>query len=517
MLPDMRCFSALAVSAVVLAPLPAVAQLDGEGANALADADQARQQQNGSFGATVGFGQVGEDIYITPIIRFNFEQEMYGFGLQVPLRLRIVDRDPKEMRSGYDDIVRKEDWDEVQDFLRVLRFVYVGRRDKKGLFYVRLGELSGLTLGYGTVMHRYYNTLDINRWHTGLNAAVNFDIQTGGKPGTAELSSGTSTVTAEGELGPDAPRLREPARTTMGVEVMMSDVLDPYVAGFRFRARPLSLALGNGFWDRVETGFTLMGDWRAPLTLEMDANGVVVDPDKQTPNVAERRPLMVAGIDVGVDLLTGSFLSITPYTALNKMSQVDSGWGLHAGVLWGANIPLLIDTLTIQLRTEYQRVSHDYRGPYFNSLYEIERFQLLASAGGGPQTKLGFLRTQSSPPKNGVFLELLAGLPNWVYVGGEYLDYDGGEADGILRLSLNVPALEFVRFSAFYYRINIQNSADLFEIDDRSAIVAQAVVPVPGVPFLTAQGRWWRVWRPGPNGYESVDDWSVGAGFEVAF
>ncbi len=116
--------------------------------------------------------------------------------------------------------------------------------------------------------------------------------------------------------------------------------------------------------------------------------------------------------------------------------------------------------------------------------------------------------------RNGVFLELLAGLPEWVFIGGEYQDYDGVSDDGTLRLSLEVPALDIVKFSAFYYRVNIAGADDFFELDDKSAVVAQAVVPL--YSFLSINLRWWRVWQADPSGndgYKSVDVWSISAGF----
>ena len=117
--------------------------------------------------------------------------------------------------------------------------------------------------------------------------------------------------------------------------------------------------------------------------------------------------------------------------------------------------------------------------------------------------------------RNGVFFELLAGLPSFVFIGGEFVDYDGGLDDGTLRLSLEVPALEYVKFSAFYYRVGIGGSNDLFKLDDRSAIVAAASIPIYYIFSLNL--RWWRVWQSDPTTGEfaSVDDWSAGVGFSI--
>lgn len=471
-------FGSVAFVLVMASSTAALGQISGEQATTLADAERSNLPPD-TLGGELSFGKLGEDLFVTLALRLTFEREDWGVGLQLPLRFRI---DRGEDDTGDYGGLRKEDWDQVSDFLRVLRFVYVGQRDKRGPYYVRGGELSQLGIGYGTIMYRYHNGLDAARFHAGLHAAVNIDAY--------------------------------------GGEVMIGDVLAPYLAGLRFTAKPFQVAWGEGWWEMFVAGATLMTDSRAPFQLETNGGVVVTDEDR-VPVVTRERALVIAGLDVGAEVLRTPILAITPYTALNKMSVVDNGWGWHAGVLWQFALPLLIDTLSIDLRTEYQRVSGDYRGPYFNTAYEIERYQVLASDGGTVTPKLRALcgpaldcELGTPGAKNGVFFDLRAGLPNWIFVGGEYLNYDGGGADGSLRLFVEVPALEFVQLSAFYYRVNITGTDDLFAIDDRSAIVAQAAIPIAWV--FTAQLRWWRIWQAGEEGYESVDDWSIGLGASIA-
>lgn len=498
----MRNAPLLATTLFTLAAMspPAHAQLSGDQVVSAADAAGIGKGPESSFSGFLSAGQIGEDVFMNLNLRLSFDQENWGVGFQAPLRLRLIDNDPQD-----GDVLRMEDWDEWQDFLKFIRYVYIGRRDKTGPFYVRIGELSNLSIGHGTIVYRYNNSLDIDRWRIGTNVAVNIG--------------------------------------DFGAEVVVSDVgrlgSNAIMAGYRLSVRPLSLLFGGAEVDpetgepaeesstgydplsRFVIGHTLMVDPTAPYTLETrevtDTNGnlrtVVVTNDQNLPNVTAERAFAVVGIDFGYELLRGEPLSITPYIDINKMTEMDSGWGLHMGVLWGLRVPAVIDTLTVDLRTEYRRVSGDYLGPYFNTTYDIERY--VANPGGAlPLTKL-FAVSQGDTGRNGVFFDLLAGFPNFVYIGGEFIDYDGGQNDGQLRLSLEVPALEFVRFSAFYYRINIGGLSDMFALDDRSSILGQVAVPI-GVFSLV--GRWWRVWRgTGEGGYESVDDWSVGVGINLTF
>lgn len=499
----MRSSTALigtALFSLLVAADEARAQLTGDQVVSAADAAAIGKGPQNSFSGFVTAGKIGEDVFMNLNLRLSFDMESWGVGFQAPVRLRLIDNDPQN-----DGFLRLEDWDEWQDFLKFLRYVYIGKRDKTGPFYIRVGELSNLSIGHGTIVYRYNNSLDIDRWRVGTNVAVNVG------------DFGAEAVVSDvGRLGSNA-----------------------IMAGYRLSVRPLSLFLGgpetnpetgeaeeesSGGYDplsRFVVGHTLMVDPTAPLTLETrqvtNADGtvstVVVTNDENLPTVTAERALAIVGLDFGYELLRGEPLSITPYLDINKITEVDSGWGLHLGVLWGLRVPAVIDTLTVDLRTEYRRVSGDYVGPYFNTTYDIERY--VANPGAGvPLTKLGAVSLGASG-KNGVFFDLLAGFPNFIYIGGEFIDYDGGIDDGQLRLSLEVPALEFVQFSAFYYRINIGGLSDMFALDDRSSILAQVSVPI-GVFSLV--GRWWRVWRGTEGGgYEAIDDWSVGAGINLSF
>ncbi|MCC7383087.1 MAG: hypothetical protein IT384_14710 [Deltaproteobacteria bacterium] len=459
-----------------------------------------------SIGGEVMFGKIGEDVFARTLLRFNYDAENWGIGLGIPLSIRLVDNDPKNGK-----LLRIEDWDEPSDFFRLVRYVYVGDPSKTGPFYIRLGELAGLSMGHGTVIHRYYNGFDLNRYRLGTNVALNVGA--------------------------------------FGVDAVIGDLVrptDPTVVGFRFQVKPLMLVdlgesapastgaaspdappgegaptpapapsetqEGDGLYgaiaDRLHVGFTLLVDPTAPLELRTSGAQVLLD-DQENPQIARERALVVTGVDVGYDLLRG-LIRVTPYIDLNKITYVDSGWGFHAGVLWGLRIPAVIDTFTVDLRTEYRRVSGDYVSPYFNSTYEVERFE---APPGSRTPKLGSLVAQAGQPgKNGAVFDLVLGFPSFAYIGGEYINYDSAIPDGSIRLSLEVPALEVVELSAFYYRINIDGFSDMFALDDRSAIVAEARIPL--YTFFSLNLRWWRVWRPEQTGsYEAVDDWSVGFGF----
>jgi hypothetical protein len=480
-----------ATSLCLLLETAAWAQVTGEQAVAAAQASKMQLPPDSLAGELV-FRRIAEDYFVSLAMRINFDREDWGVGFQLPLNFRIIDNDPKESPPDYLGALhlRREDWNDWGKFLRLVRYVYLGQADKKGPFYVRVGELDALTVGHGTIMYRYFNNLwDVSNWHTGINAAVNIGA--------------------------------------FGGEAMLNDVAHPYIAGMRFTVRPLELAIGEGWlWDKLVLGTTVMTDWKAPTSLQLNDAGLIVADALNQPAVASERRLVIAGLDSGIEVFSNELISITPYADLNKMVNVaQHGWGFHTGILWQLHFPVVIDTLTLDARTEYRRVSGDYIGPYFDSTYEIDRYQATnvgtsAQGVGMPammatlgQPKLATL-LDGGASRNGMFFSLLAGLPQFVFVGGDYTAYDGNRNDGTLRLMLDVPALTIFKFSAFYYRVNISGLSDLFSYkDNRSAIVATASIPIYG--FLSLNVRWWRLWQLQPDGYHSVDDWSVGVGFNL--
>lgn len=541
---------------------PALAQQITPG-EALGGADRAQQatEKLGTLSGAATFGRIDEDWYLTFQLRLAIDQPNWGIGLGVPLRLRVYDAEPEDASAL---VVRAEDWDEVSDYFKILRYVYLGNPDKSGPYYLRLGELTGVTLGHGTIVNRFHNGLDMNRFRLGGDFYVRVGPYSGelvigdmSRPKDTVLTGVRFTVRplvlAQYHGITDAPALVAAAPVAAGASVtepgaprtaMAATASTSLAAVAGHAPTPAAAPASDEPYDhdswaaRLVTGLSIITDPTAPRSLACTPKaGAMIanarspcDPAFYTVDVEDAHPvprndevLGMVGVDVAYELMRGTPLAITPYLDINNLLNVENGWGFHLGVLWNVRLPMVIDTFTIDLRTEYRRVSGDYVGPYFDSTYALERFE---SPAGSGLTKLQGLRTpvrradgsvfdpRRAPAKNGLFFDVLAGFPNYVFIGGEYIDYDGGIDDGTLRLSLQIPALEFVQLNAFYLRTRIADFGDLFALDDRSAIVAEVVVPVYGV--LNVQARWWRLWRAGEDGnYTSVDDYSVGVGVSL--
>jgi hypothetical protein len=83
--------------------------------------------------------------------------EEFEFELGAPLRLRMLDQEPKQAELDYGGRLRREDWDEASDFGQILRHLRVGSGST--LFLLRAGNLGPWSVGSGLLVNRYYGRL----------------------------------------------------------------------------------------------------------------------------------------------------------------------------------------------------------------------------------------------------------------------------------------------------------------------------------------------------------------------
>src|SRR5690606_24695767 len=95
------------------------------------------------------------------------DDQRWRIAPRIPLRIRLIDDAPET-----DDVIRTEDWDEVSDWARLAGYVQYGRFGEP--YVVRYGELDGVTIGHGSLVNRYYNTIDIDHYQGGVFASLDF-------------------------------------------------------------------------------------------------------------------------------------------------------------------------------------------------------------------------------------------------------------------------------------------------------------------------------------------------------
>jgi hypothetical protein len=423
----------------------------------------AEKEGKNSAGAGLGFGKIGDDYFLQLVPRLDLNFGKVGLGINVPLQLEV-----------YDDLgrFRREDWNEISDFLRVIRYVRYGHKRSDDLLYVRVGEIAA-ELGHGTIMTRYLNNVDVDTFRLGSQ----LDVYT--------KWGGVETVVSDyGTWAGNSP--------------------ESMLMGARLYVKPYAFVDPDAYLNMFAVGLSAVSDLNAPRRLEGDLD------DKGNFEVATAAPLTVYGVDLEAQVLRTDMVKLTPYTDLNFISN--AGWGWHLGTLFEFRFPIGFE-LTIPVRLEYRRFASDYIPAYFSTFYEIERYAFVPAGRLAPPKAAVVSAAADDEGINGYYGDLAFSFAGMFQIGAVYEDYDG--ADPNLAAFLAVPALEVIQFKAYYTRTGIRGWGDIFALDNRSLLVAEARYEV--VTFIYLVGRFTRHWVPRASGegFESTDDFNVGV--EAAF
>ncbi|RME19832.1 MAG: hypothetical protein D6806_17585 [Deltaproteobacteria bacterium] len=459
-------YAALAVGLLVASPAAA------QDAESMKQAAKAAMAQTGSMNGDVNFGMIDDDLFMTLNLGFSMDLGTIGFGVRVPLRLRLMDSDPQD--EEYGSVLRREDWDEWTDYLKVIRYFRYGH--KGDTFHLVVGELWGASLGHGTIVGNYYNNVDLDHFKVGLQIDIDTDYG--------------------------------------GAETMMNNLFQPTLFGGRAYVRPWSFVDPDSYLNNFAVGFTTVSDVTAPYAVAAQSA------DGGYPEVTEEKATTIIGGDIEFRVLNLSWLNLTPYMDLNGI--VGAGIGYHAGILSVFHLPASIN---LTARIEYRYMNPDYIPAYFDSYYEIQKFAYPykdESTGTEQQApKRAVLERLGDKNLNGYWAELVFKFADLFILGASYDDYDG-PYNSNLRIYLDIPALEVIQFGAYYYRHNYEGAADAFKFDEKSLFLVEARYQFTSFLYVVAQ--YWRIWQldndPASGSYGSyvpVDDWSVGLGASYTF
>jgi len=415
-------------------------------------------------------GKFGEDYFLNVAVGTAFTFGKISFGVQAPLKIRVIDEKPED-----EHWYREEDWDEVSDWTKIMRYFQYGA--PKDPFYLRAGELVAATIGHGTIVNRYYNTLELDTYHTGLWTNVN--IEDG------------------------------------GVEFMTNDVMRWNLVATRGYLRPFNLALEepDPLLTKLATGVTFAADFTAP--------DLTVSGGSSQPVLVESAPWLL-GFDAEYEAVRSETYSLTPYMDFNISHVGTTGAGYHAGVL----NELAALSSSFLLRLEYRLVSARYGVGYFNSLYDIERKSFLplpqdGPGGPGAVPKYTYVHTADGlEARHGAYGELFANVLGLVGVGGIYEDYQGAD-NASVTLRGDLPAIAGVKLSAYYTRRNFDDLSGVFDLKD-AFLVGEGRVQLSGPFFLYGlYASTWREVDPKPPAVQPElkreSSSQVGAGVAFAF
>ncbi len=364
--------------------------------------------------------------------------------------------------------LRKENFNEFSDYASIIRYIRYGK--ERDPFYAKLGALDYSTIGHGTIIGAYNNSPSFDTRKIGLQLNFNGD--------------------------------------NYGVQALYGNFGQAGVAGVRPYVHPLkftSLAdvpIIGGF----EVGATYAGDFDkyAKVTgvtfypAPPYPTGVVFpdsssgQPTNSVPYSAQTNgALSIFGFDMGFPIVRGDFASLVLYADYVKI--VDFGEGAATGLMLNIDgIPLL----SIAAKLERRFDGEHYLPTYFNSLYEIERFNTSTFSA---KSRL----LADAIPSNGTYGDLLVRVLNMFDIFGSYQKLDKINHSGILHLFTDIaPKDAPVVARAGYDKTNIIDLTDLVTTDDRSFLYAE--LGYKPYPFLIVSTVYMWTYTPIRNGGDVV-------------
>jgi hypothetical protein len=381
------------------------------------------KENEGFLGGGLGVTWIDNKPFYT--FRFFPELAFANFGVGLDLRLEF----------DADGNVRTGTFNTFEDYLNIIRYVRYGY--KKDPVYVRLGALDYSTLGHGSIMYLYNNS-------------PSFDVRRVGLAFDLDFSS-------------------------FGFESVYSNFGKAGVTGFRGYVRPFqftSLAplpiIGS-----LEVGATVAADFNESAGYV--AGTFNAAQDKFVPNAnGDLGSTSIIGFDLGLPVLRASILNIDLYFDYAKIIDFGSGTAL-GGILNFHGLGLVEITAKMERRFN----GDNYIPAFFNSLYEIERFNF-DPATNQVQSKIKYA-SLGLKQGNGWHGELFVNVLGMFNVLGSYQRLDEAPNSGILHLETNILPEEMPYVArAGYDKDGIGGESAIFKLDDRSHLFAEfGYKPIP--------------------------------------
>ena len=224
------------------------------GSQNFADPSQLFTGTPGAF-IGVGIGRIDKDTYVSTVINTELALGPMAVGLGVPLNLLAINDDSTGTRDSktYQHVLRRSDWNQPQDYLKFVRFVRYGH--KRDPVYLLAGQLWGSSLGHGTLVNRYSNSLNLDQRKFGIAFDFNADY--------------------------------------FGVETLIDNVAGVGIIGGRAYVRPFAEVPGL---SGLAVGVTVVADPTAPLV--PFASTPVIPADANGNPMVPQRAFAAGGVDI---------------------------------------------------------------------------------------------------------------------------------------------------------------------------------------------------------------------------
>jgi hypothetical protein len=379
---------------------------------------------NGTFTGGCGLnwidGKLFYAFHLTPEISFD----NWGAGLDLTVNF--------DQRG----IFRKNDYSQFSDYLSIIRYVRYGQENDP--LFVRIGALDYYTLGHGSIINNYINSPTYDARKIGMAAKVDF-----GKFGLESIYSSFLQAGLFGVRGYYRPFQFTPEANIPIIGGL--EIGGTFATDFNDKAGTIS-----GRYDRISRMFISNID---------DGS------------------MKIVGLDVGAPLFNAGLLGVSFYTDYSKI--INFGSGIASGLKFDINA---VGDIRGYAKLERRFNFGKYLPSYFNSLYEIQRFQL--DTVSGSFTGKALTLDSLTNPGNGYFMELGFSVARLFYISGSYQGLDKDPKSGVFHIGSELNPEDgnlFVKVG--YDKININSESDLFKLDNRSYLYAECGYKL--TPYIT--------------------------------
>ncbi|MDZ4726641.1 MAG: hypothetical protein SH817_10820 [Leptospira sp.] len=431
--------------------------------------------------------------YVSPNFTYNHGSK-FGYSFSLPLNILLLDREPLKdgAKSGQ---IRDIDYNSRADYFRLLNYISYGTYNQqvpgKITYSAYAGKVIDGYIGHGTIVNKYqsssrydaYNpsvVADFNSDYGGVqyfsNAVSTFDVNVARvyiKPLAigrkvfsffSDQTGGVYFLNIRGNVLDDAGR--KSVEEELGEDSKNKEKKEKEIRPINKDSR-MEIADNDPWYNRLTLGYTNAWDKAAPVTLSYNTNGSpVTQTNLDNPKTTEVTRVSIEGFDLEYRLLNLPFLEFTPYLDYNRIKTLDNSSGTH----YGSMMRLGTKDLNIIFKPEFRQMTGNYTPMYFDSFYEIERFQSFPT-GAPMRPKYEQLQNQPNTTVRGYYHTLYI---NFFHLGFEFAveDYGGKDKKRVFAAAY-IPLGSSFQLSFFYTRKGYDGQGKAFEIDENAQGAAE--------------------------------------------
>ena len=361
------------------------------------------------------------------------------FGIHAPLNVRLVSTDINN--NDHSIRFRTEDWDEWQDYLKILRYFQIGTSEDN--LYFSVGSNFAQTIGHGAILKRYIPNHD----------------------------STFSTISAKLNWYFDYA----------GFEALLGDVARGNIFGGLVFIKPFS-AIGNYHARSVSFGYSFVADRNAPTRLgyeryaDYNADDFLAGKDDRIPRISvdsKGRPIIeedeflyMQGIDFELKLYKNEKVDLKVFTDYSWFKKDFTKGGFTFGFLGRFNLDQN-NQHAIRIQLEGRAHEDSYIPSFFDTFYDIERIEMMTNIYGAKnfqpdgRSKYWHLMNDKQDTNfvGSFYGELSYSFRTWISLS---VGYEKLKESSSLFAHLELPDLWIVKMMLSYYKRGFGSASELF-------------------------------------------------------